>query len=282
MAALSSGGTAPTGKVVDLAAPGYFGGEAACADGSGGCPPDYPTESMRGTSESAPLTAGAAADVIQAYRATHSGASPTPAMVKDILTSTATDIDAPADQQGAGLLNVYAAVKAAQQMPGSADASGPGNTPGLVASPSQLDITGGPGSVSNQSVSLDNTGGAPATVTGTYRWIGSEQQIGRTVTENISAPPASQPVPPEGARAAAPITFTVPPRLDRLDADMIWPDPTNSNIICFALFDPQGRLTQLSYDDGSPGANGSIGAVPDIQHAEVTNPEPGRWTAKIL
>ena len=75
LAALSSGGTAPTGKVVDLVVPGYFGGEAACADGSGGCPPDYPTESMRGTSESAPLIAGAA-DVIQAYRATHSGASP--------------------------------------------------------------------------------------------------------------------------------------------------------------------------------------------------------------
>jgi hypothetical protein len=282
MAALSSGGTAPTGKVVDLVAPGYFGGEAACADGSGGCPPNYPTESMRGTSESAPLTAGAAADVIQAYRGTHGGASPAPATVKDILTSTATDIDSPADEQGAGLLNVYAAVKAAQQMPGSSGASGPGNAPGLVASPSQLDITGDGGSVSNQSVSLYNAGDAPATVTGTYRWIGPERQIGRTVTENIGAPPASQPIPPEGARAAAPMTFTVPSSLDRLDADMIWPDPTNSNIICFALFDPQGRLAQLSYDDGSPATSRSTGSVPDIQHAEVTNPEPGRWTAKIL
>ena len=119
MAALSSGGTAPTNKLVDLVAPGWYGGEAACADGSGGCPPNYPTESMRGTSESAPLIAGAAADVIQAYRAAHAGASPTPAQVKEILTSTASDIDAPADQQGAGLLNVYAAVRAAQQLPGS-------------------------------------------------------------------------------------------------------------------------------------------------------------------
>ncbi len=100
MAALSSGGTTATNKLVDLVAPGWYGGEAACADGVGGCPPDYPTESMRGTSESAPLIAGAAADVIQAYRDTHDGASPTPAMVKDILTSTATDTDAPADQQG--------------------------------------------------------------------------------------------------------------------------------------------------------------------------------------
>jgi hypothetical protein len=282
MAALSSGGTAPTGKVVDLVAPGYFGGEAACADGSGGCPPGYPTESMRGTSESAPLIAGAAADVIQAYRDTHGGASPAPVQVKEILTSTATDIGAPADQQGAGLLNVYAAVKAAQQMPGSAGTSGPGDAPRLIASPSQLDITGDGGSVSDQSVRLYNTSDAPTTVNGSYRWIGPERQIGRTVTENVSAPAPGLPVPPEGARAAAPITFTVPPGLDRLDADMIWPDPANSTIICFALSDPGGRLAQLSYDDGSPGTGGAAGSVPNIQHAEVTNPEPGRWTARIL
>jgi len=287
MAALSSGGTAPTGKVVDLVAPGYFGGEAACADGSGGCPPNYPTESMRGTSESAPLTAGAAADVIQAYRDTHAGANLAPAQIKDILTSTATDLGAPADQQGAGLLNVYAAVRAAQQLPG-ATASGSKTTgassggAGLVASPAQLDVTANGGSVSNQSVSLYNASNAPTTVGGSYRAIGHERQLGRTVTESVSAPDPSLPVPPEGARAAAPITFTVPRGLDRLDADMIWPDATNSNIICFALFDPQGRLEQLSYDDGSAGANGATGSVPDIQHATVNHPEAGRWTARIL
>ncbi|HEX4255920.1 MAG TPA: S8 family serine peptidase, partial [Streptosporangiaceae bacterium] len=287
MAALSSGGTAPTGKVVDLVAPGYFGGEAACADGSGGCPPNYPTESMRGTSESAPLTAGAAADVIQAYRATHAGANLTPAQIKDILTSTATDLGAPADQQGAGLLNVYAAVRAAQQLPGATSKASVANgsqrrSAGLVASPSQLDVTASGGSVSNQPVSLYNASSAPTTVAGRYRAIGPEWQLGRTVTESISAPDPSLPVPPEGARAGAPITFTVPRGLDRLDADMIWPDPTNDNIICFALFDPQGRLEQLSYDDGSAAANGATGSVPDIQHATVNHPEAGRWTAKIL
>jgi hypothetical protein len=147
MAALSSGGTAPTGKVVNLVAPGWYGGEAACADNSGGCPPDYPTEAMRGTSEAAPLIAGAAADVIQAYRDTHRGTSPTPQVVQEILSSTATDLDNPADQQGAGLLNVYAAVKAAQQMPGTTDTGGPGDSPGLVVSPWQLDVAGSGGSV---------------------------------------------------------------------------------------------------------------------------------------
>ena len=280
MAALSSGGTAPTGKVVDLLAPGYFGGEAACADGSGGCPPNYPTESMRGTSESAPLIAGGAADVIQAYRQTHDGASPTPAMVKEILTSTSTDLNAPADQQGAGLLNIYTAVRAAQQMPGTTDASGPADAPGLIASPSQLDLTGNGGSAPT-SVSLFNASDQPAAVTGSYRAMGPEHQIGNVATEHISAPDPNLPVPAEGAKAADPISFNVPPGLDRLDADMIWPDPTNDNIICFALFDPQGRLEQLSYDDGSARATG-VGSVSDIQHAAVTDPEPGRWTARIL
>jgi hypothetical protein len=279
MAAQSSGGTAPTGKVVDLVASDWFGGETDCAPLINGCPNDYPVESAAGTSEAAPLIAGAAADVIQAYRDTHDGASPTPAMIKDILTSTATDIDAPADEQGAGLLNVYAAVKAAQQMPGSTDANGAGDAPGLIASPSQLDITGDGGSVSDQSVSLYNASTQQTTVTGRYRWLGPEHQIGPVVTENVSAPNPSLPVPVAGATAASPITFNVPPHVSRLDADMIWPDPTNSNVLEFVLFDPQGAIVQESYDDGTPGR---VGRSPNIQHVEVTDPTPGRWTAKFL
>jgi hypothetical protein len=281
MAALSSGGTTPTNKLVDLSAPGWFGTEAACADGSGGCPPDYPTESMRGTSESAPLIAGAAADVIQAYRDTHDGASPTPAQVKEVLTSTATDIDSPADEQGSGLLNVYAAVKAAQELPGTTLAGGNGST-ALVASPSQLDLEGNGGSVTSQSVSLYNTGRSPVVVTGTYRQIGPEFPLGKVVTENVSAPSASLPVPEAGATAATPVTFTVPPHLNRLDLDMIWPDATNSNRLQVVLFNPQGALTQQSYDDGTLPTARRAGSIPNIQHIEVSAPEPGRWTADIL
>jgi len=281
---LSSGGTAPTGKIVDLVAPGYAG-EAACnpAAVAGGCPANTQTEAFGGTSQAAPLVAGAAADVIQAYRDTHGGSSPTPAMVKQILTSTATDVNSPADQQGAGLLNIYAAVRAAQQMPGTTQANGPSNSPALIASPSQLDITGDDRSVSDQTVSLYNASTRPERVTGSYRWIGPERQIGPVVTEPVSAPPPSQPVPAEGAQAAAPISFSVPRGLDRLEADMIWPDPQNANIMSFTLVDPRGRLTQISYDFGTPSTRpGGIGTVPNIQHVEVADPTPGRWTARIL
>jgi Subtilase family len=279
MAAQSSGATAPTGKVVDLVASDWFGGETDCAPLINGCPDDYPIEAAAGTSEASPLIAGAAADIIQAYRQTHGGASPTPQLVKQILTGTATNIDAPADQQGAGLLNVYAAVRAAQQMPGSTDPRGAGDAPSMISTPSQLDISGDGGSVSDQSVSVYNASSQPARVTGNYQWIGPEFPVSRVTTQNITAPDPSLPVPEAGAPAAAPITFNVPPHLSRLDADMIWPDPTNSSVLEFLLFNPQGAIVQQSYDDGTPGR---VGRSPDIQHAEVTDPTPGRWTAEFL
>lgn len=280
---LSSGGTAPNNRVVDLVAPGY-GGEAPCSPTGTDCPQNTQTEAFGGTSESCPLVSGAVADVIQAYADTHKGVKPTPALIKQILASTADDIGAPADEQGAGQLDVYAAVRAAQQEPGSTLGrfAPPTDSPRLIASPSQLDVTAAAGT-SPQTVALYNTSSLPAVVTGTYRSLTSPSQIGRTVTEPVSAPDPSLPVPAEGATAAAPITFNVPPGLNRLGADMLIPDPTNSTILSFTLVDPSGRLTQISYDYGTPNrVPGRIGSVSDIQHVEVTDPVPGRWTAKIL
>jgi Subtilase family len=282
MTTLSSGGTTAVGDVVDLAAPGYLGLAAA---GAGQTPLPLPTEAFGGTSQSAPFISGAAADVIQAYRDTHGGASPTPAQVKEILTSTATDIGADADQQGAGLLNVYAAVEAARQMPGSS--AGRSNTPALVDSPTQLDVEGTGGSTVHKLVTLYNASSTRERVTATYRALGSEASFGAPVTENVSAPSASAPVPAQGATAAAPITFKVPKGTDVLDADMRWPDPTNNddNILTFILTDPAGKLAQLSYDYGAannpgdcPGGNCS----PDIQHSTVEHPMAGTWTAQIV
>lgn len=278
---LSSGGTAPNNRIVDLVAPGY-GGEAECNPAGSGCPTNTITEAFGGTSEAAPLIAGAAADVIQAYAAAHGGTKPSPAQVKEILTGTAQDIDAPAGEQGAGLVDIYAAVRAAQQLPGSTQATDAG-TPSLIPSPTQLDVTADGGTRSSQQVTLYNTGATKTRVTGTYRELGSATQIGQTVTEPVSAPDPSLPVPASGAQAAAPITFKVPRGLDRLNADMITPDPANGTILSYTLVAPNGNLTQISYDFGTPSTRaGQLGSVPNVQHVEVADPAPGTWTAKIL
>ena len=249
MTTLSSGGTAPNGAVVDLVAPGYL----ALAPVGVGNTGNLPTEAFGGTSQSAPFVSGAAADVIQAYRDTHGGTTPTPAMVKQILTSTATDIGAPADQQGAGLLNVYAAVEAARQMPGAKSHRQelPGGTGGQPDAARRAGATAGPPSMTRSRSTT--TRPLPETVSGTYRWLGAQFSLGSAVTENVSAPSSSATIPAQGATAAAPITFSVPKGVDVLDADMRWPDPTNSgnNILAFILTDPSGKVAQESYDYGA-------------------------------
>jgi hypothetical protein len=67
-----------------------------------------------------------------------------------------------------------------------------------------------------------------------------------------------------------------------MDVDMIWPDPKNSNRLSIQLFNPEGVLTQESYDDGTLPTATRPGSIPNIQHIEVSAPQPGRWTADIL
>ena len=64
----------------------------------------------------APWTSGTAALVIEAYRKTHCGDALSPALVERIIVSTATDLGAPADDQGAGLVNTLKAVQLAESI----------------------------------------------------------------------------------------------------------------------------------------------------------------------
>ena len=53
----------------------------------------------------------------------------------------------------------------------------------------------------------------------------------------------------------------------------------------YQLFNPEGALVQESYDDGTlPTTTPRVrpGSIPNSQHVEVSDPQPGRWTAKIF
>jgi hypothetical protein len=164
---LSSGGFTQDGSTVDVVAPGDLNWAlctadpakfAACTNFSG---QPASVELQGGTSEAAPLTAGVAALVIQAYAKTHHGQHPSPAVVKQIIVSTAQNIDAPGDQQGAGMIDAYQAVLAAASYHGSSRAPA-GH--GLLDSATQLNAGAPPGTSEHFAETLTNDGTGSVTV----------------------------------------------------------------------------------------------------------------------
>ncbi|MBC3841438.1 S8 family serine peptidase [Streptacidiphilus sp. 4-A2] len=216
ISALSSGGYTQTGGTVDLVAPGEADWALCTADVAlysectnyNGQP--APIQAFGGTSQAAPLTAGTAALVIEAYRNTHHGASPTPALVKALLEGTADDLGLPSAEQGAGLVDARSAVLAAEGYQG-----GTGHPASAVAvTTGQIDITGHPGSAHTADVSVVNTGSRPATVgaaTRTFAPLGDTQQ---TVQLNSSTTSSSstRPTAPPGCSSGPPSRSRPGPR----------------------------------------------------------------------
>ena len=218
ISSLSSGGFTQEGTTVDLTAPGESGwavcdaGAPECANYRGGGS-DF--QLFGGTSQSAPLTAGAAALVISAYRSTHGGDSPSPAVVKQLLTSTATDLGLPAFEQGAGLLNSRAAVEAALTYPGAKTAAPAGVSSNIALSTNQLDFAGDPGSTQSATVGVTNVGTKPLTVaTATRDFLTTSVNTVNTTIDSASA--QTFPYPTTGAPwAYKKVTLPIPAGTDR-------------------------------------------------------------------
>jgi hypothetical protein len=286
ISALSSAGIDEAGDTVDLVAPGDMA-FASCDASSAfsdctnflGQPSDV--EQSGGTSESAPFVAGAAALVIQAYRQTHAQLSPTPTQIAQILTSTASDIDAPAQEQGAGLLDAFTAVELAESIPGSGVTPAPvGAT--LLTTATAANQTGAGGQTDQVQLNVTNESAAAQTVTLSGRTFGGQYDV-----------QSGSQVLADGAATfqnAAGITnnykmfsFKVPGGASRLVAAISWPVNSTYCLQQSCAGDPNSRVHLILIDQqgdfegySAPQGSGSFGSV------EVTRPASGEWTGYIF
>jgi len=293
ISALSSGGYTQAGGTVDMVAPGDLSFASCTANLAlySDCATFLGTpsavEESGGTSQSAPLVAGAAALVIQAYRKAHGGATPSPAVVKQILLSTATDLGAPPTEQGSGLLNSLAAVQeASSDPPGAGAASGASGVPGAASGPvgetlrlssNQLNYSGAPGSTARWTVMVTNTGAKKQTVRLAGRTTGAASVV-KTAAVTLSDTASQHFVNWAGVPNNYAVTrFTVPAGEARLDTSIAWPATAaaagslNARVRLI-LVDPLGRFAAHSVPQG----DGGYGS------AQVLHPAAGTWTAVIF
>jgi len=281
ISALSSGGFSQSDpRVPDVVAPGDQNW-ALCSTNTAlyeqctgfGAIPATPVQLTGGTSEAAPLTSATAALVIQAYRSTHRGADPSPALIKQILMSTATDIGAPPSEQGAGLINALAAVNAALSVADQYGSSSTGSS--LLNSPTSASVVDQPHAPQTLSFAITNTGSTRQHLQPMLQALGPAI-AGQKLT--ISFNPATLPTYLSLGgfpRAYYLQHFTVPAGAQHLDVAIAWQAPfysPSATLLELALLDPSGRNAAYSWPQGASNGYG---------HVDAVNPVPGTWTAII-
>ena len=287
IAPFSSGGFDAFGNTVDVAAPGdssfascstnlTFFPECASFRGKA-----LGIELFGGTSESSPWTAGIAALIDQAYRKTHGGTPPPPALVKQIIMSTATNLGAPAYEQGAGLVNAYQAVRMAESigLPHRAGStlltsvtqvSAPNPTPRQ----GQINGLGNPGTPVTATVNVTNTGASRRTVHVSGQTLGKQTDV-QHQSVTLSNARSKKFTDAFGfVNNYGKAHFTVRPGQDRLSASIAYPARTlNFNAaVRFDLINPKGKLAIQSEPQGAS----------NFTPADVLHPAAGRWTVVIF
>ncbi|WP_194923894.1 S8 family serine peptidase [Catenulispora pinisilvae] len=283
-AALSSSGTNVRDRVPDLVAPGQGGWAlcspearfSACVDYNGN---PASLEDFGGTSMASPLVAGGAALVIEAYENTHGGVRPTPALVKQILTSSASDLGLPADQQGAGELNTYRAVRMAMSVKdgdGSPKAQGDGLLATTGAGDTQVSLIGNGGSKQSATVTLTNTSPNTQTVAANVRELDTTVGDVRG-TKAVDFTDPNSPWFYEGytlgttglKRHWFSTTFTVPAGADHLTGTATCACAGTSTLLRLVLIGPNGEYENWNSPQGTT----------NYAQVDQANPPAGKWTA---
>jgi hypothetical protein len=224
-------------------------------------------EQFGGVSQSTPLTAGAAALIVEAYRSTHRGHNPSPALVKQILLSTANDLGFPAQEQGTGEVDALKAVQAAMSVDG-------GHPTGhsMLIGPSKLKFIQTAGTAGDATFSVTNTGATTQTVNAHARVLGANTSDQK---QDVVLPPPGNPATSfiDQFGTAVPFvktTFTIPAGADRLIAYDAWTGPAAR--VGLTLIDPNGVYAAYTRPQG----NGDHGQV------DVRKPVGGTWTAIVF
>ena len=288
---LSSSGVTEERRMPDIIAPGDLNWADCstdtatytdCANAIGGS--TIGLESFGGTSESTPLTSGVAALVIQAFRQSHGGHTPTPAVVRRIIFSSATDLGISAENQGAGLLNALRAVQQAKSYGRHAKAGG------LLHSPDNLVDLGKPGAFFRHTVKVTNSGGSKTTIRPVLRTLGKAHTLAHGKL-NLFVPGRGTQGSCAGLKSAKYYngetipelnckTFKVPKGVDLLDSRIGW-DPLQNCAGCTAgeptvreiLIDPKGRYGQYSDPQGD-GAG--------FADEQIHQPTAGSWALLVF